>query len=71
MNPPIDQLADSVILMKEPNLLMVKTVQIMFKEPTGQDLLLGWFKNDTYCNKPCFISVFLTVKFYGLKLICQ
>jgi hypothetical protein len=60
MNPPIDQLADNVILMEEPNLLMVKTVRdILFKLPTGQDLVLEWFKNDTYCNGLASIICFL------------
>ena len=55
MNPPIDQLADNVILMDEPNLLMAQTVRAMFQKPNGQDLVLEWFKNDTYCNGPaCF-----------------
>jgi hypothetical protein len=48
INPPIDQLADNVILMKEPNRLMARTVRRMFTRPTGQALVLEWFKNDTY-----------------------
>jgi hypothetical protein len=48
MNPPIDQLADNVILIEEPNLLMVKTARAMFRKPAGQDLVLEWFKNDTF-----------------------
>jgi hypothetical protein len=59
MNPPIDQLADNIILMEEPNLLMARTVQIMFQDPTGQDLLLEWFKNDTYCNGLASVACFL------------
>jgi hypothetical protein len=50
MHPPIDQLVDNVILMDEPNLLMVGTSQAVFQHPTGQDLVLEWFKNDTYCT---------------------
>jgi hypothetical protein len=29
---------------------MVRTVQIIFQEPNGQDLVLEWFRNVTYCN---------------------
>jgi hypothetical protein len=55
INPPIDQLADNVILIEEPNRLMAGTVRAMFKRPTGQELVLEWFKNDTYCNGlPCY-----------------
>jgi hypothetical protein len=55
INPPIDQLADNVVLMEEPNRLMAGTVRAMFKRPTGQELVLEWFKNDTYCNGlPCY-----------------
>jgi hypothetical protein len=67
MNPPIDQLADNVILMDDPNLLMVKTVQIIFKEPTGQDLLLEWFTNDTYCNGLASVACFLPLNSTGLS----
>jgi hypothetical protein len=55
INPPIDQLADNVVLIEEPNRLMAGTVRAMFKRPTGQELVLEWFKNDTYCNGlPCY-----------------
>jgi hypothetical protein len=50
MNPPIDQLADNVILMDDPDLLMAPTVREIFLKPTGQEIVLEWFKNDTYCN---------------------
>jgi hypothetical protein len=52
MNPPIDQLADNVILMDEKDRLMAATVRKMFQQPTGQGLVLEWFKNETYCHGP-------------------
>jgi hypothetical protein len=59
MNPPIDQLADNVVLIDEPNLLMVKTARDIFKLPTGQDLVLEWFKNDDYCSGLASVACFL------------
>jgi hypothetical protein len=59
MNPPIDQLADNVILMDEPNLLMVKTARDIFQLRSGQDLVLEWFKNDTYCCGLALLVCFL------------
>jgi hypothetical protein len=60
MNPPLDQLADNIVLMDDPDLLMAPTVRDIFlKLPNGQDLVLEWFKNDTYCNGLASLDCFL------------
>jgi hypothetical protein len=54
INPPIDQIVDNVVFMEEPNRLMAGTVKRMFQRPNGQDEVLEWFKNDSFCNgTPC------------------
>jgi hypothetical protein len=43
-NPPVDQLADNIVLMEEPNLLTAPRFQKMWKEK-GQEHVLEWLKN--------------------------
>jgi len=49
-NPPLEQMTDSIVLMKEPNLLMAGVIKEMWQKENGQDLVLEWFRNDTFCN---------------------
>jgi hypothetical protein len=61
MNPPIDQLADNIVLMDDPDLLMANTVRVLFQKPTGQALILEWFKNDNFCKGLASLNCFLTL----------
>jgi hypothetical protein len=45
--PPVDQLADNIFLMDEPELLMSATlVQLWDNDANGEAKILEWFQND-------------------------
>lgn len=52
--PPLDQVVDNLVLMDEPNRLMAGSIKGMWKRENGQEIVLEWFKNDTFCDGlPC------------------
>jgi len=49
-DPPLEQVANNIVLMKEPNRLMAGVIKKMWQRENGQDLVLEWFQNDTFCD---------------------
>ena len=52
-SPPVDQFLDNVELMVEPNLLMANQIKYLRKMPGGNDNVIEWFQNDTFCLGKC------------------
>jgi hypothetical protein len=46
-NPPLDKLTNDLILMKEPNILMVQQVQKLWEEKDGKQKILSWFRDSS------------------------
>jgi hypothetical protein len=55
VNPRLDHLMNnttattnnSLVLMKEPNILMARQIAKLWKEPYGQEKILAWFRNSS------------------------
>lgn len=49
LNPPLDMLAppNDLILMIEPNIVMVQQVQQLWEETGGEEKILSWFRNSS------------------------
>jgi hypothetical protein len=49
VNPRLDQLMknNKLVLMKEPNILMVRQVKRLWEEPDGQNKILAWFRDSS------------------------
>lgn len=48
LEPNLDTLVDNVVLMDEPNMLMVRKIRLMWVEPNGQQKILSWFRNGSF-----------------------
>lgn len=46
-NPRLDGLMSNLVLMEEPNILMVRQVSKLWKEKDGQAKILAWFRNSS------------------------
>lgn len=44
-NPPLNQLTENLMLMEEPNILMVRQVQKLWEEQDGKQKILSWFRD--------------------------
>jgi len=44
-HPRLDTLVDDLVLMDEPNILMVRKVRSMWEEPDGEAKILEWFRD--------------------------
>jgi len=47
LNPRLDSLVDDLVLMEEPNILMVRQVRDLWERPDGESLILEWFRNSS------------------------
>lgn len=46
-NPRLDSIMPNLVLMDEPNILMVRQVQKLWEEDDGQDKILNWFRDSS------------------------
>lgn len=44
-NPPLNRVMDGLVLMEEPNILMVRQVQALWEEEDGEEKILSWFRD--------------------------
>ena len=46
-NPPLSKLTRDLVLMEEPNILMVQQVQKLWEEEEGEQKILSWFRDSS------------------------